>query len=358
MAGSILAEIEARGHEQVVFFNYPEVGLRAIISIHNTVLGPALGGCRMRLYPTEAAAIEDVMRLSEGMTYKSALAGLPLGGGKACIIADPKMTTGREALFKKFGECLNNVMGRYITAEDMGTSVADMMYVKQTSKHVVGTDPKLGGAGDPSPWTAKGVFFAMQAASERVFGSGRSLRGKRVSVQGIGNVGMHLVEHLAHEGAIVTVCDTQESAVDEAVKKFGVTASTIENIYEAPCDIFAPCAIGQTINKITLPRLKAKIIAGAANNQLSDPSIYSLIAEQGMLYCPDFAINSGGVICVCAEATGRGTDTTWIQSKVDAIYDTTGRVLDESKRRGKFTEAVAVELAKEIIQAAKSRKDS
>jgi leucine dehydrogenase len=249
-------------------------------------------------------------------------------------------------------------MGRYITAEDMGTSVADMMYVKQTSKHVVGTDPKLGGAGDPSPWTAKGVFYAMQAASERVFGSGRSLRGKRVSVQGIGNVGMHLVEHLAHEGAIVTVCDTQQSAVDEAVKKFGVTASTIENIYEAPCDIFAPCAIGQTINKITLPRLKAKIIAGAANNQLSDPSIYSLIAEQGVLYCPDFAINSGGVICVCAEATGRGTDTTWIQSTVDAIYDTTGRVLDESKRRGKFTEAVAVELAKEIIQAAKSRKDS
>jgi leucine dehydrogenase len=356
MGGSILAEIEARGHEQVVFFNYPEVGLRAIIGIHNTVLGPGLGGCRMRLYPSEDAAIEDVLRLSEGMTYKSALAGLPLGGGKACILADPKMKEGREALFRKFGECLNAVMGRYITAEDMGTSVSDMMYVKETSKHVVGTDTNLGGSGDPSPWTAHGVFLAMQAAAERVFDTGRSLKGKRVSVQGIGHVGMYLVEHLAKEGAIVTVSDTHQAVVDEAVKKFGAQAASLDGIYDVPSDIFSPCAVGQTINSKTLPRLKTKIIAGAANNQLSDSSVYSIISDRGILYCPDFVINSGGVICVCAEATGRGNDTSWITGKVEDIYGTAGRVLDESKRRGKFTEAVAVELAKEII-AAKGRKN-
>jgi len=357
MGGSILAEIEARGHEQVVFFNYPEVGLRAIISIHNTVLGPALGGCRMRLYPSEGAAIEDVMRLSEGMTYKSALARLPLGGGKACIIADPNMKKGREALFRKFGECLNAVMGRYITAEDMGTSVSDMMFVKETSKYVTGTDTSLGGAGDPSPWTAKGVFLAMQAAAERVFNTGRSLKGKRVSVQGVGHVGMYLVEHLTKDGAIVTVSDPHQGLLDEAVKKFGVNVASLDGIYDAPSDIFSPCAVGQTINEKTLPRLKTKIIAGAANNQLSDTGVYEMIAEQEILYCPDFAINSGGVICVCAEATGRGNDVPWITSKVEAIYGTTGQVLDESKRRGKFTEAVAVELAKEII-AAKSRTKS
>ncbi len=356
MAGSVLAEIEARGHEQVVFFNYPEVGLRAIVAIHNTVLGPSLGGCRMRLYPSEESAIEDVMRLSEGMTYKSALAGLPLGGGKACIIADPKMTTGREALFKKFGECINSVSGRYITAEDMGTSVADMMYVKQTSKFVAGTDPRRGGAGDPSPWTAKGVFVAMQAAAERVFQTGRSLKGKRVSVQGIGNVGMHLLEHLAQDGAILTVCDPNAGALKEAASKYGAQVVATDAIYDVPSDIFAPCAIGQTINEHTLPRLTCKVIAGAANNQLSDSSVYSSITQRGILYCPDFVINSGGVICVCAEVTGQSDNTHWIKSKIEGIYDTTARVLDESARRGKFTEAVAVELAKEIIQAAKADK--
>jgi len=355
MAGNVLAECEARGHEQVVFFNYPEVGLKAIVGIHNTVLGPALGGCRMRLYANEAAAIEDVMRLSEGMTYKSALAGLPLGGGKACIIADPAMKEGREALFKKFGECLNGLMGRYITAEDMGTSVGDMMAIKSTSTHVVGTDPKLGGAGDPSPWTATGVFLSMQAAAERVFNEGRSLKGKRVAIQGVGHVGMYLLKHLTEAGAEVTVADTNDANLREASSKYNAKVVSTEAIYDVPCDIFAPCAVGQTINATTLPRLSCKIIAGAANNQLPDRSVYSTITQQGILYCPDFVINSGGVICVCAEVAARGHNTEWIQSKVNNIFSTTLKVLDEASRRNKFTEEVAVDLAKEVIKAAKDR---
>jgi leucine dehydrogenase len=355
MAGNVLAECEARGHEQVVFFNYPEVGLKAIVGIHNTVLGPALGGCRMRLYPSEAAAIEDVMRLSEGMTYKSALAGLPLGGGKACIIADPTMKEGREALFKKFGECLNGLMGRYVTAEDMGTSVADMMAIKSTSKHVVGTDPKLGGAGDPSPWTARGVFVSMQAAAERVFKEGRSLKGKRVAIQGVGHVGMYLLRYLVEEGAEVTVCDTNDANLKEASSKYHAKVVSPEAIYDVPCDIFAPCAVGQTVNATTLQRLSCKVIAGAANNQLPDSSVYSTITQRGILYCPDFVINSGGVICVCAEVAARGHNPEWIESKVNDIFLTTAKVLDEASRRNKFTEEVAVELAKEVLKAAKDR---
>jgi leucine dehydrogenase len=355
MSGNVLAECEARGHEQVVFFNYPEVGLKAIVGIHNTVLGPGLGGCRMRLYPNEAAAIEDVMRLSEGMTYKSALAGLPLGGGKACIIADPAMKEGREALFKKFGECLNHLMGRYITAEDMGTSVDDMMAIKSASKHVAGTDPKLGGAGDPSPWTATGVFLSMQAAAERTFKEGRSLKGKRVAIQGVGHVGMYLLKHLTEAGAIVTVCDTNPANLQVASSKYNAAVVAPEAIYDVPCDIFAPCAVGQTVNQQTLPRLSCKIIAGAANNQLSDRSMYAAITTRGILYCPDFVINSGGVICVCAEVATDGGNTEWVQSKVNDIYGTTSKVLDEASRRNKFTEEVAVELAKEVIKVAKDR---
>jgi leucine dehydrogenase len=355
MAATVLAECSKRGHEQVSYFYYPEVGLKAIVSIHDTTLGPALGGCRVRMYEDEQQALEDVMRLSEGMTYKSSLAGLPLGGGKSCIIADPATKEGREDLFKKFGECLNFLMGRYVTAEDMGTSVDDMMVIRSKSHFVVGTDPLKGGAGDPSPWTAKGVFLAMRAASERVFSASPSLSGKHVCLQGVGHVGMQLLELLAAAGAVVVVSDTSKRAVEEAVRRFNVKVVSPEALYDEPCDIFAPCAIGQTVNPTTLARLKCRVIAGAANNQLSDPSLYSTLESKGILYCPDFAINSGGVICVGAELAEGGPNTNWIKEKVEAIYATTARVLDESKLRGKFTEEVAIELAKERISAAKNR---
>lgn len=356
MSLSVLDQCTARGHEQVSFFHYPEVGLKLIVAIHDTTLGPGLGGCRMRLYQSEAQALEDVMRLSEGMTYKSALAELPLGGGKSCVIADPSMTEGRDALFKKLGECLNFLAGRYVTAEDMGTSVSDMMSIKAMSRYVVGTDPKSGGAGDPSPWTALGVFHAIRAAVERVFSNQPSLEGKRVAVQGVGHVGMYLVEHLTKAGAKVTVADTVDGNSKTAAERYGATVVNPEAIYDVPCDIFSPCAIGQTVNPNTLKRLSCSIIAGAANNQLSDPSVYSLLKERGILYCPDFAINSGGVICVGAELADGGPSIPWIQGKVDGIYKTTAQVLDEARRSGRDTEVVAIELAKQRIAEAKRQK--
>jgi leucine dehydrogenase len=353
MSYSVLEQCAARGHEQVVFFNYPDVGLKLIVAIHDTTLGPGLGGCRMRLYGSEAEALEDAMRLSEGMTYKSSLAGLPLGGGKSCLIADPKLTVGREALFAKMGECLNHLAGRYVTAEDMGTSVSDMMSIRKLSKFVVGTDPKSGGAGDPSPWTARGVFNAIRAAVERVYGSRSDLTGKRVAVQGVGHVGMYLVENLVKAGAVVTVSDMNAALASEAKNLYGAQVVEADAIYDVPCDIFAPCAIGQTVNAATLGRLSCKIIAGAANNQLSDPGVYKIIRDRGVLYCPDFAINSGGVICVGAELAEGGPSQAWIKEKVEGIYNTTAKVLDESTRSGLDTEVVAIQLAKERIAQAK-----
>jgi len=356
MSQLVLEQCAARGHEQVCFFNYPDVGLKLIVAIHDTTRGPGLGGCRMRPYQSEAQALEDVMRLSEGMTYKSALADLPLGGGKSCIIADPAMKEGREALFAKVGECLNHLAGRYVTAEDMGTSVVDMNIIKKISPFVVGTDPNNGGAGDPSPWTALGVFHAVRAAVERVFTSAPKIEGKRVAIQGVGHVGMYLVENLVKAGAKVTVCDTNSALTEAAATRFGATVVSVDQIYDVPCDVFAPCAIGQTINPETLRRLSCKIIAGAANNQLSAPSVYTTIKERGLLYCPDFAINSGGVICVGAELAEGGPSIPWIQNKVDGIYETTGRVLDQALKTGHDTEVVAIDLAKEKIAEAKRRK--
>ena len=358
MTKSVLEACATRGHEQVSFFNFPEVGLKAIIAVHDTTLGPGLGGCRMRLYPSEEQALEDVLRLSEGMTYKSALAGLPLGGGKAILMANPDLVEGREALFRKFGECLNAVGGRYISAEDMGTSVKDVMVMRETSKFVVGTDSSKGGAGDPSPWTALGVFVAMQAAAAFRYNGDRSLKGKKVSIQGIGHVGMHLVELLAQEGASLTVSDTHEDYLARAASQYGASVVPLDAIYDVPCDIFSPCAVGQTINPHTLKRLQCSIIAGAANNQLVDRSVYSTINEKRIVYCPDFAINSGGVICVSAELRQGSPDTTWIRNTVEGVFGTTLKILEESSKRSKFSEEVAIELAKERLAAAKHRRQS
>lgn len=355
MSQSVLELCAARGHEQVCFFHNPAVGLRVIVAIHDTTLGPGLGGCRMMLYQSEAQAVEDVMRLSEGMTYKSALAGLPLGGAKACLIADPGMTDGREDLFRHLGQCLNHLGGRYITAEDMGTSVRDMMWIKSVSKHVAGTDPNAGGVGDPSPWTALGVFNAMRAAVERAFPEDPTLRAKSVAVQGVGHVGMYLVGHLVEAGAKVTVADTNSNNTQEAAHRYGVNVVAPGEIYSVPCDIFAPCAVGQTVNASTLWKLSCKVIAGAANNQLSDPSVYELLKSKGILYCPDFAINSGGVISITAEVMEGGASMDWVKEKVAGVYDTTAHILDEARRTHQDTEVVALDLAKKKIADAKRR---
>lgn len=350
MSSSVFVKAEQRGHEQVSFFYYPEVGLKAIVAVHSTVLGPALGGCRMRPYVSEGEAVEDVMRLAEGMTYKNAVAGLDLGGGKACIIADPRMSKGREAMFRQFGHCLNALAGRYISAEDMGTTVDDVMAMREVSPHVSGIDPKEGGGGDPSPWTARGVFHGINAGCESVFGS-RDLNGKRVALQGVGHVGMYLLEMLVKSGAHVTVSDTATTAVQTARERFGVDAVEPDAIYDVPADIYSPCAIGQTVRADTIERLSCKIIAGGANNQIIDNTTYPLLEKKNILYCPDFVINAGGVINVGAEYVSGGWKEDWVRGKVDAIYGNTKRVLDESKKRQKFPEIVALEIAREIVDA-------
>lgn len=351
----VFGEIEKRGHEQVVFFHYPQVGLKAIVAIHNTALGPALGGCRMRLYEDESQAIEDALRLAEGMTYKSSIAGLDLGGGKSCIIADPSMKEGRRELFSQFARCLNYLGGRYITAEDMGTSVEDVMVMREITQFAAGFAQDKGGSGDPSPWTARGVFGGIKAACKRRFGTD-DLQGRRVALQGVGHVGMYLLKFLRDAGAQVTVTDTVHRSVERAVSEYGATAVTPESIYDVDCDIYSPCATGQTVNPQTLKRLKCQIIAGAANNQLSDATVYQTIEERKMLYCPDFVINAGGVISVGGEYIEGGWKQSWVEKKVDNIASTINKILDESESRRKFPEVVAHELARERVKAAQEKK--
>jgi leucine dehydrogenase len=353
MESKVVGEIEKRGHEQLAVFNYPRVGLKAIVAIHNTVLGPALGGCRMRLYDDEGAAIEDALRLAEGMTYKSSLAGLDLGGGKSVLVADPSMKQGRRELFLQFGRCLNHLDGRYITAEDMGTSVSDVMVMREVSRFAAGFSPEQGGGGDPSPWTAKGVFNGIKAALTKKFGSA-DLSNRTVAVQGAGHVGIYLIEHLVNAGAKVIVSDTVEARLQDA-KRFSVTVVSPDAIYDQDCDVYAPSAIGQTVNANTVGRLKCSIIAGAANNVLIDSSMYEPLAKKGILYCPDFAINSGGVISVGAEYNAGGWKEGWVAEKVERIGSTIERILMEADKRGKATEVVALELAKERIAAAEEK---
>ncbi len=344
---------EQDSHEKVVTFSYPEVNLKAIIAVHNTVLGPGLGGCRLRNYQDEAEALDDVLRLSEGMTYKSSLAGLSFGGAKACILIDPHFTEKRKELFQQFGKCIESLGGSYVSAEDMGTTEQDIEWMLEGTSFATGKPLEKGGAGDPSPWTALGVYQSMLAAAEKVYGE-KSLVGKRISIQGVGTVGRYLIKHLIESKAIPIVADTHEPTLNAVASEFGVEVVHPDEIYDVECDFYSPCAIGQTVNKDTIPRLKCRIIAGAANNQLIDNSVYSSLEERDILYLPDFAINSGGVAAVGAEMNEGGWNEEWVREKTMAVYDTTHRIIEESEKRNLFPEVVAVELAKERIEAARS----
>jgi leucine dehydrogenase len=343
--------IEKREHEHLSFFYCSKTGLRFLVAIHSSVLGPALGGCRIREYVDEAAAVEDVLRLSEGMTYKNSLAGLDLGGGKACVWKGPKGFSDRPAIFRKIGECVESLGGRYITAEDMGTSVEDMRHAREQTKHVAGFPIEDGGSGDPSPWTALGVFHAIRAACERRFGS-VDLRGRSVSIQGVGHVGSFLASHLHRAGAKLFISDPSEENLRRVAQETGASVVSLDALYDLECDVYSPCALGQTVNKDTLIRLRCAIIAGAANNQLFDASLYSPLAEKKILYCPDFAINSGGVISCASEFIESVSRASWLQKKVDSIYDTCHTVLRIADERKLPTETVAVELAKDRIRLA------
>ena len=342
----IFKYLEQYDYEQVVFCQDKQSGLKAIIAIHDTTLGPALGGTRMWTYESEAAAIEDALRLAKGMTYKNAAAGLNLGGGKTVIIGDPRKDKSEE-LFRAFGRYIQGLNGRYITAEDVGTTVADMDLIHEETDYVTGISPAFGSSGNPSPVTAYGVYVGMKAAAKEAFGTD-SLEGKVVAIQGVGNVAYTLCKYLHEEGAQLIVTDINKEAVQRAVEDFGARAVEPNEIYGVECDIYAPCALGATVNDDTIPQLKAKVIAGSANNQLKDTRHGDLIHEMGIVYAPDYVINAGGVINVADELYGNNHERA--MKKVDQIYASIEKVIAISKRDGIPTYVAADRMAEERIE--------
>ncbi|MGF3103585.1 branched-chain amino acid dehydrogenase [Rossellomorea sp. DUT-2] len=342
----IFSYMEKYDYEQLVFCQDESSGLKAIIAIHDTTLGPALGGTRMWTYESEEAAIEDALRLAKGMTYKNAAAGLNLGGGKTVIIGDPRKDKNEE-MFRAFGRYIQGLNGRYITAEDVGTTVADMDLIHEETDYVTGISPAFGSSGNPSPVTAYGVYRGIKAAAKEAFGTD-SLEGKTIAVQGIGNVAYNMCRHLHEEGANLIVTDINKEAVQRAVDEFGAKAVDINEIYGVECDIFAPCALGAIINDETIPQLKAKVIAGAANNQLKETRHGDAIHEMGIVYAPDYVINAGGVINVADELYGYNSERA--MKKVEQVYNNVERVIEIAKRDNVPTYVAADRMAEERIE--------
>lgn len=341
----VIAQMSKYDHEQLLFCNDNATGLKAIIAVHNTVLGPALGGTRMWAYNNEMEALNDVLRLSRGMTYKNSISGLNLGGGKAVIIGDSRSMKS-EALFRRFGKFVNSLAGKYITAEDVGISPIDMKWVSMETDHVVGLPGK---SGDPSPVTARGTYMGMKACAKIQFGTD-SLSGKKVVVQGVGHVGEYLVEFLSKEGAEVFISDIHEPTLKCVSETYGAKVVGLEEIYDIDMDIYAPCALGATVNDDTLSRLKCSIIAGAANNQLKAEDIHGkAVMERGMIYAPDFALNAGGVINCYAEVKGLSSE--WAMNKADEIYDTIFNIVERSQKENVPTYQIANKMAEERISA-------
>ena len=349
-ANPVFGQLSFNDHEQVVFCNDKDTGLKAIIGIHNSVLGPALGGTRMWNYDNEWEALNDVLRLSRGMTYKAAVTGLDLGGGKAVIIGDAK-TQKTPELMTKFGEFVHSLSGRYITAEDVGMETTDMDIVHNVTPYVAGISESRGGSGNPSSNTAFGVFMGLKAAAKQQFGTD-DLTGKKVLVQGIGHVGEVLVSHLVNAGANVQITDINLGRLEEVAKKYGVSIFDGDDVYSADVDIYAPCAMGATINDETVHKIKAKVIAGGANNQLADENTHGLILqERGILYAPDFLINAGGIIIVNSEVAKYGADV--IKQKTENIYNTTLEIFDFALKNNITTQKAAMAVAQNRIDTRK-----
>lgn len=341
---SVFDHAEFDNHEQVVFCHDEATGLKAIIAVHDTTMGPSLGGTRMWNYANSAEALTDVLRLSRGMTYKSALAGLPLGGGKAVIIGDAKTDKSPE-LFKAYGRFVDSLGGKYITAEDVNIRTHDIELVATQTRFVAGTEGK---AGDPSPHTALGTYLGLKAAAKHQFGCD-DIKGLKIAIQGLGSVGYGLAKYLAKDGALLTVCDVNQEAVDRAINELGATAVGIDEIYDVEMDIYAPCALGATVNDANLERIKAKVIAGSANNQLATPAHDKIVHDMGILYAPDYVINAGGVIHVCSEASSMSLEET--AGRVRAIYDTLDRIFTRAKADNRPTGEIADQMAREILAA-------
>ncbi len=332
-------------HEEVIFCHDKAVGLKAIIAIHNTTLGPALGGTRMWNYKSEEEALTDVLRLSKGMTYKAAASGLNLGGGKAVIIGDPKVLKS-EALFRAFGQYINALNGKYITAEDVNTGVTDMEYVFMETPWVTGIPKGLGGSGDPSPYTAHGVLMGIKASVQEKLNTD-SLKGLTIAVQGLGNVGSNLVKYLHDEGAKIKVADIDQQRVKKQVELFGAEAVSSESIVTTQCDVFAPCALGAVINDLTVGQLKCKIVAGGANNQLAEAKHGEVLRELGILYAPDYVINAGGLMNVFVELEGYSSDRAF--EKTRRVYDNMMKVFKLAKELNVSTHVAADRIAEERI---------
>ncbi len=343
---SIFSQLEALGHKKVVYCSDPETGLRAIIAIHDTTLGPALGGTRMWAYKSERDALEDVLRLSKTMTYKAAVAGLNLGGGKAVIIGDSRRDK-TEALLRKFGRFIKNLNGEFITAEDVGTNPRDMEYIRMETQFVTGVPESIGGSGDPSPITALGVFMGIKACVKELYGND-NLAGRSIIVQGIGHVGENLVKLLREENAKVYASDINEEGVVQVAKKYGAEAVSNHTIFDVDADIYAPCALGATINSETIKKLKCSIIAGSANNQLDDEIVHGrMLLEKGVLFAPDYVINAGGIINCYSELMGFSKKRT--MQLTENIYEATRNVLKLSKAENISTIEAANKIAEKRI---------
>lgn len=350
---NVFEHVSFDGHEQVVFCHDRETGLRGIIAVHNTTLGPALGGCRMRAYASDGEALNDVLRLSRAMSYKAAMANLQLGGGKSVIIGDPKRDKTLE-LMQAMGRCVEQLGGRYIAAEDSGTGVADLRAMGQATAHVSGVMQRRGFAGnddgDPSPATAYGVFVGLRACVARVFGSS-DLTGVCVAIQGLGNVGFGLARLLHDAGALLWVSDIDANRVRRAMWDFGAVAVAPDALFDQDVDVIAPCALGAGLNDDTCTRIKARVVAGGANNQLADEARHGdTLRRRGVLYAPDYVLNAGGVIDLAHQ--GPGYDPARVRRHVEGIGDTLDELFDEAERARRPPHEVANRLARQRLGTA------
>ena len=338
-----MVEMSKYRHEKVLFVNNEKAGLKAIIAVHNTNLGPAIGGCRLYPYESYDAALFDVLRLSRGMSHKNAVAGLPHGGGKGVIIADPSQKT--EAMFEAFAEAVNDLGGSYITAEDVNTDTNDALIMLRKTKHLCGLPQN---SGDPSPFTARGVWQGIKATA-KVALDRDSLEGVTIAIQGLGKVGYDLARYLHNDGAKLIVGNrSNKAALERAADEFGATVVGTNEILTAECDILAPCALGAILNPNTIPNLRCKAVAGAANNQILDDASGLALKARGIYYAPDFVINGGGVINAAAEVDGPYNEAAVLE-KVDNIYNSIEHILSESKKTGEPEGVIATRYAESLI---------
>jgi leucine dehydrogenase len=352
----IFETLAHHGYGELHFLRDERSGLRAIVALHSTRLGPGIGGCRIRVYASEAEAIDDVTRLAQAMSYKAAIAHLPHGGGKAVILAPPDLASfgadRRAALFTAFGHFIDGLGGRYVTTEDSGTSQRDMDVIRHATRHVLGTSVDKGGSGDPSPLTALGVRRGIEAIAHKLLGR-PDLKGLHVAVQGVGNVGGHLARELVQAGARLTICDVDPARADALGKELSAEVVSTDEILHVECDIVAPCALGGALTEALVPGLRCKVIAGAANNQLRTPEVGRALFQRGIFYAPDYVINGGGLINVAEEYAGYEAQRA--RKKVLAIYDTIASLIDRAQADRLQPEIIADRMAAEIIAAGPPR---